>query len=221
MAAEEKESAGEADEEGAEVSIPMELVLQRFSHGPDSWRGLLQYRAEYQNGKQGLLNPDDRDALFAAALQVPSGGLIVEIGSFRGCSTVHLAAGAKLVGARPVVAIDPFRPNNGGEQLQYPWYWQEFVQTIQRCGLEDMVIPVATYSQYAKGLLTDESVDLLFIDGDHSADGVMRDYAFYATRVKPGGTILFHDATYPPIAAFLGTLPGAEPVTELIAKVRK
>jgi cephalosporin hydroxylase len=37
------------------------------------------------------------------------------------------------------------------------------------------------------------SVDLLFIDGDHSYDGVRADFENYAPLVRPGGVIAFHD----------------------------
>jgi len=42
-------------------------------------------------------------------------------------------------------------------------------------------------------LLTGKFLDFLFIDGDHSYQGVASDYAFYKTIVKPGGFIAFHD----------------------------
>jgi predicted O-methyltransferase YrrM len=37
------------------------------------------------------------------------------------------------------------------------------------------------------------SVDLLFLDGDHSYDGVRADFENYTPLVKPGGLIAFHD----------------------------
>ena len=37
------------------------------------------------------------------------------------------------------------------------------------------------------------TVDLLFIDGDHSYDGVRADFESYAPLVRPGGLIAFHD----------------------------
>lgn len=37
------------------------------------------------------------------------------------------------------------------------------------------------------------SVDVLFIDGDHSAAGVRADLAMYGPLVRPGGVILLHD----------------------------
>ena len=36
-------------------------------------------------------------------------------------------------------------------------------------------------------------LDFLFIDGDHTYEGVKKDYAMYKEFVKPGGWIGFHD----------------------------
>lgn len=41
--------------------------------------------------------------------------------------------------------------------------------------------------------LGDRSLDFLFIDGDHSYDGVKADYEMYAPFVRPGGIVAFHD----------------------------
>lgn len=42
-------------------------------------------------------------------------------------------------------------------------------------------------------VLGETRVDLLFIDGDHSYDGVKLDYENYKKFVRPGGLIVFHD----------------------------
>jgi predicted O-methyltransferase YrrM len=39
-----------------------------------------------------------------------------------------------------------------------------------------------------------EPIDFLFIDADHSFDGVSRDWADWAPRVRPGGHVALHDA---------------------------
>ncbi len=36
-------------------------------------------------------------------------------------------------------------------------------------------------------------LDFLFIDGDHSFEGVSRDFELYSSLVRPGGVIAFHD----------------------------
>ena len=42
-------------------------------------------------------------------------------------------------------------------------------------------------------ILAGRSVDFLFIDGDHSYDGVRQDFLDYGPIVRPGGIIAFHD----------------------------
>ncbi len=42
-------------------------------------------------------------------------------------------------------------------------------------------------------MLAGEAVDFLFIDGDHSYDGVRRDFETYSTLVHEGGLIALHD----------------------------
>jgi predicted O-methyltransferase YrrM len=37
------------------------------------------------------------------------------------------------------------------------------------------------------------SLDFLFIDGDHTYEGVKRDFEMYASLVRPGGVIALHD----------------------------
>ncbi len=39
----------------------------------------------------------------------------------------------------------------------------------------------------------DEKLDFLFIDGDHSYEGVAGDHRMYGPHVKPGGFVAFHD----------------------------
>lgn len=44
-------------------------------------------------------------------------------------------------------------------------------------------------------ILGGEPLDFLFIDGDHTLEGVRRDYEMYGSLVRPGGWIGFHDVT--------------------------
>ena len=39
----------------------------------------------------------------------------------------------------------------------------------------------------------DNKLDLLFIDGDHSYEGVKNDFELYSSLVKENGLICFHD----------------------------
>jgi cephalosporin hydroxylase len=42
-------------------------------------------------------------------------------------------------------------------------------------------------------LLGDSKVDFLFIDGDHTYEGVKADFEMYSGLARPGGLIVFHD----------------------------
>lgn len=44
-------------------------------------------------------------------------------------------------------------------------------------------------------------IDLLFIDGDHSYDGVKQDFEMYAPLVRPGGAVALHDIVPHPEAS--------------------
>jgi predicted O-methyltransferase YrrM len=50
-----------------------------------------------------------------------------------------------------------------------------------------------------KSILLGQKLDFLFIDGDHTYDGVKQDYQMYAPLVRKGGLIVFHDiCKHPP-----------------------
>ncbi len=44
-----------------------------------------------------------------------------------------------------------------------------------------------------KDLLADRSLDVLYLDGDHSYEGIKADFELYSPLVGPGGVIVFHD----------------------------
>lgn len=44
-----------------------------------------------------------------------------------------------------------------------------------------------------RSILGEHKLDFLFIDGDHSYDGVRQDFTMYSTLVRDGGIIAFHD----------------------------
>ena len=51
--------------------------------------------------------------------------------------------------------------------------------------------------------------DFVFVDGDHSLEGITRDWNDWAGRVDPGGTIALHDTRVPdhdPSIAELGSV---------------
>jgi len=49
-----------------------------------------------------------------------------------------------------------------------------------------------------KEILNNQTVDFLFIDGDHTYEGVKKDFEMYSSLVKRGGIIGFHDIVHHP-----------------------
>jgi len=47
-----------------------------------------------------------------------------------------------------------------------------------------------------KAIFAGGPIDVLFIDGDHSYEGVKQDYEMYRSLVRPGGIIAFHDIVH-------------------------
>lgn len=131
-------------------------------------------------------------------------GAIVEIGSWKGKSTICLGSGS-LVGKKlKVYAIDP---HTGSDEQKIKgkniWTFDEFKKNIKNVGLDDMIVPIVKTSKEASDDF-DEDVGLLFIDGDHSYDMVKLDFDLWYPKVRYGGIIAFHDSTnYDSVAHFV------------------
>jgi cephalosporin hydroxylase len=69
-------------------------------------------------------------------------------------------------------------------------------------------------------LLDGRQLDLLFVDGDHSYAGVRADFEMYASLVRPGGVVAFHDiAVQPPpseVARFWNQIKLSYPHREIL-----
>lgn len=53
-----------------------------------------------------------------------------------------------------------------------------------------------TDSHDPKSMKYPSGIDFLFIDGDHSLEGVTKDFGMYSPLVKTGGIIAFHDVLH-------------------------
>lgn len=58
-----------------------------------------------------------------------------------------------------------------------------------------------------KEILNGKQIDFLFIDGDHSYEGVKKDFEMYSSLVKNDGIIAFHDIAPNGLEKFTGGVP--------------
>ncbi len=117
--------------------------------------------------------------------ELASGNVVVEIGSYKGRSTMAMASTASVV-----YSVDTFRGENecgGSDTLD------EFRRNTR--GAENVVAIVANHAG-GLDMLGSGIADLVFIDGAHDSDSVERDTRTAARLLKPGGIVVYHDAHY-------------------------
>lgn len=167
-------------------------------HRPDGWspRSLDDTRAAVE-AVEGWLTDAQVARLHAAAAAAPPGGRIVEIGSFRGRSTIVLASAAPA--GTEIVAIDPHAGNDRGPQ-EIEGYEAEaetdnerFEANLAAAGVRNRVTHLRRFSDDAHGEVPDP-VDVLFIDGAHRFGPARADVRDWGARVVPGGRMLIHDS---------------------------
>ena len=146
---------------------------------------------------EGWLTEAQARRLWDAAVTLPPGSQVVEIGSYRGRSAIVLA---KAVGEGVrVAAIDPHAGNDRGP-LEIHGRPEEgegdhevFVRNLARTGVDGIVRHVRLPSTAAHGAVEGE-VQLLYIDGAHRFAPALDDIRTWGDRVAPGGTMLIHDS---------------------------
>jgi predicted O-methyltransferase YrrM len=110
---------------------------------------------------------------------------IGEIGGFCGGSLFMFCRAAQ-PGARLLSMDLDFTPDRATAYSSFGVNGQQ-VTCIQA---DSHIQPTADrVADWLKG----EKFDVLFIDGDHSYEGVVKDFQMYAPFVRPGGIIGFHD----------------------------
>lgn len=140
----------------------------------------------------GWLSPIEVRTLYRLARGCTGRGVIVEIGSWQGKSTICLAGGSQAAGGPRVYAIDPHVGSPEHQQTGKIWTFEAFKKNIADAGLSDLVVPIVKMSGDAVADIR-EPVELLFIDGAHEYEAVKQDFENYEPLLIEGGVIAFHD----------------------------
>jgi predicted O-methyltransferase YrrM len=139
---------------------------------------------------------------------VPAGGLVVEIGSFRGRSAVVMASA--LADDARLVAIDPHAGGDRGPQEIAPEASRgdadnaAFRANLDAAGVRERVRHVRAMSSHALDDV-DGQIDVLYVDGAHRFGPARDDLLRWGARVADGGTMLVHDS-FSAIGVTLATL---------------
>jgi predicted O-methyltransferase YrrM len=141
----------------------------------------------------------EREARFLAlvAACAPAQGTILEIGSFKGKSTVGLASVAQHYAFGPVVAVDPHTApavtdyGHGSRQSS----WDEFRASLRRAGVEHSVEAHRAYSRDL-ARVWHRPIRFLWIDGDHTYQGTKADIDLFRPHLVPHAIVAFHDVLH-------------------------
>jgi predicted O-methyltransferase YrrM len=149
------------------------------------------------DGVAGWLSPGQARQLYDAAAVVRPGGQIVEIGSFRGRSTVVIASA--IADGVELIAIDPHAGNDRGPQ-EIAGYesvaatdHEVFLANLDHAGVADRVRHVRAFSDKAHDQVAG-SLAMLYVDGAHRYAPARADIRDWGARVDDDGTLLIHDS---------------------------
>jgi MMP 1-O-methyltransferase len=153
----------------------------------------------------GWLTVDEAITLFELSRALPhEAPLCVEIGSWQGKSSVCLGRGLLGKFEPRLCCIDPFDASSAdASATEYDTRAQSigplrsaFEANLQHAGVRELVdVRQGLSHQQAAGFR--DSIDLLFLDGDHSYAAVKQDFLDWARKIRPGGFLVMHDVRHP------------------------
>jgi len=118
----------------------------------------------------------------------------VETGSARGLSACYIGMALKQLGRGKLYAIDPHEKTAWNDHNSLDTF-QIMQSNLKKFTVEKYVEIIRGYSHEVSGSWS-RPIDLLFIDGDHSYEGVKRDWDLFVPHVQPFGVVIFHDTIW-------------------------
>jgi len=153
---------------------------------------------------KGFLDERESEYLYELAFTASKKGPCLEIGSYCGKSAVFIGGACKKNNA-VLFSLDHHRGSEEqqpGQEYFDPDFLDDqtglidtlpfFRRTLLDFGLEDTVIPIIGHSETV-GRNWQTPLGLIFIDGSHAYESVLKDYEVWAKHLTPGGYLVFHD----------------------------
>ncbi|HSV43479.1 MAG TPA: class I SAM-dependent methyltransferase [Candidatus Bathyarchaeia archaeon] len=142
----------------------------------------------------GFLSDREGMALYNLAQRGTESGCVVEIGSWKGKSTIWIAHA--LAHGIKFYAIDPHIGSSEHQKKGPIWTFEEFKKNIRQAGIESRVTPLVLTSEDARKKI-DEPIRFLFIDGAHEYEFVHKDFKLWEPLLMDACWIAFHDYQWP------------------------
>lgn len=153
-----------------------------------------------------------QDTIFLDIMSTLKPKLIVEVGSWKGASAIHMAQLAKALRLNSrIICVDTWlgsvehvlgRRPEWRESLQFrhgfPSLYFTFLANVVRAGVSDRIVPLANSSDNAALILKAKNIapDLVYLDGAHEEDAVYRDLHHYWNLLTPNGALIGDDYSW-------------------------
>ncbi len=108
--------------------------------------------------------------------------IAVEVGTYMGVTSSELAKSLPVNGR--LYCVDPYYEGDAIRSIA--------LRHLRRSGSTPRITMLFTTSEGALETLPSE-VDMFFVDGDHSFEGLLKDWEVVQKMLKPGGIAAFHD----------------------------
>lgn len=166
--------------------------------------------------------------VFEEIIQEIKPKLIVEVGTWKGASAIHMAQTMlKYYDDFEILCIDTFLGSVehwvdqqgslfGGIKNGRPMVYEQFLSNVVHFQLTDYITPLPIDSINGSEILAKLGVqpDLIYIDAAHDYVSVRNDLTNYATCLRPGGYLLGDDWFHEPIKRAAWDTFGKENVIE-------
>ncbi len=149
---------------------------------------------------EGHLSYKEMEFLAINAAVPTAKGCVLEIGSYKGKSTYLIAEASKLAGDDRIVAVDPLTTESLADHylkgdVDEVEFQHDFFKNLEQFHIRERVEFFQMYS-YEMVKTFQGSIRFLWIDGDHTYEGVKRDVALFTPFLSDGAIIAMHDVLH-------------------------
>lgn len=158
--------------------------------------------------KEDLQGWNSTAPIFARLIEKVRPKVIIEIGGWKGASTVHMVKTSQDLGLETTIFTVDFWQDpilhTADSRIPKSWAgeisaYQQFLYNVWANMCDGQVIPIRTWSPHAAPLLDawGAKADLIYVDGDHTYEGCLRDLALYWPLLARGGVMFGDDIMEP------------------------
>jgi predicted O-methyltransferase YrrM len=174
--------------------VPFRREIRRGLAGARAFRQRFRYALMSKKAEVIPSGLGDSANLLYGLVRSMKPEVCVEIGSALGKSACYIGMALKENGRGMLYAIDPHETTDWNDRGAVNSI-EVLHSNLSALGVSEQVTIVRSYSQDA-ARSWDRPIDFIFIDGDHSYEGVKRDWELFVPHVKPFGMVVFHDTIW-------------------------